>query len=324
MLFSACRVFQRMMSSTPTSHFITLPNRPVVQENGEITQGPLKLHYWQWQGHQPTVLICHGGSFHGRCYDRIVNEALSGFHVIALDYRGHGRSQRHPSPYKLPWFGEDVFHFIESLDLSKNNLLGIGHSGGGYTLTLAAAIAPKRLFQGLLLLDPSIFSPSIYGMGDKVSTNTDGVARRQSQWSSVEDMISYMEKRKAFSEWPKDIIRDYCSYALDDNFQLVCTPERELSIYVASMKSEANIYPIIKESKFIHDIPTHIVRSARGPTAGKFEAPPTAPDLVKSFKKGRDTQLKDSKHLFPMEQPQLTADIVKEFIAEHKNLRSHL
>ncbi|CAF1359772.1 unnamed protein product [Rotaria sp. Silwood1] len=151
------------MSSSPTSHFIIIPNRPIVQKSGKIiNQGPLKLHYWEWKGHEPTILFCHGASFHGRCYDRIISEALHDFHVIALDLRGHGQSQIHPPPYHIRWHGEDVLQFIETLNLNKDNLIGIGHSVGGYALTCAAAIAPRRLFQALLLFDPVIYPPSMY------------------------------------------------------------------------------------------------------------------------------------------------------------------
>jgi alpha-beta hydrolase superfamily lysophospholipase len=89
------------MSSNPTSHFVILPSRPIVQENGEISYGPLKFHYWEWKGRQPTILFSHACSFHGRCYDRVINEALHGYHVIAIDLRGHGRSQKHPPPYHV-------------------------------------------------------------------------------------------------------------------------------------------------------------------------------------------------------------------------------
>jgi pimeloyl-ACP methyl ester carboxylesterase len=312
------------MSNNPTSHFITLPNRPIVQENGEIAQGLLKLHYWEWQGHQPTILICHGASFHGRCYDRIINEALSGFHVISLDFRGHGRSQKHPPPYKLRWFGEDVFQFIEILDLPKNNLLGIGHSLGGHSLILAASLAPRQLFQSLLLIDPAIYSLMMYEIGDQILNNNEVILRRKHQWLSIEDMVSTIGKLELYSRWPKDVLHDYCTYALDENFKLACTSEYESSIYRTVIKSESNIYEIIQNSKFINYIPIHIVRTSLDLAADKFEAPPTAPDLVKWFKKGRDTQLIDIKHLFPMEQPHIAIDLVKEFIQEYKTIRSHL
>ena len=312
------------MSNNPTSHFITLPNRPIVQENGEIAQGSLKLHYWEWKGHQPTILICHGASFHGRCYDRIINEALSGFHVISLDLRGHGRSQKHPPPCKPRWFGEDIFQFISILDLPKNNLIGIGHSLGGHSLILAASLAPRQLFQSLLLIDPAIYSPWMYEIGDQILNNNEIILPRKHQWLSIEDMVSTIGKLELYSRWPKDVLHDYCTHALDENFKLACTSEYESAIYRTVIKSESNIYEIIQNSKFINSIPIHIVRTSLDLAADKFEAPPTAPDLVKWFKKGRDTQLIDVKHLFPMEQPHIAIDLVKDFIQKYKTVRSHL
>jgi pimeloyl-ACP methyl ester carboxylesterase len=308
-----------MISSTPTSHFITLPNRPIVQENGEITQGPLRLHYWQWKGHQPTVLICHGGMLHGRCYDRIINEALSGYHVIALDFRGHGQSEKHPIPYRFPWFGGDVYQFIECLDLSKFNLLGIGHSLGGYAITLAAAIASKQIFQSILLLDPGIYSSQIYEKGDRNLRKRSMITDRKSQWSSIEDMISDMDKSDRLDHWPKDILRDYCTHALDENFKLQCTPEVAAYIYRASVQPEADIYPIVKNSTFINQIPIHVVRASRSFINNRIPVMPTASDLANWFKKGRDTHLKDSSHSFPTEQPEIVVDLVKEMLEETKH-----
>jgi pimeloyl-ACP methyl ester carboxylesterase len=312
------------MSTGPTSRFITLPNRPIVQSNGETTQAPLKLHYWEWKGHQPTILFCHAASFHGRCYDRIINEALRGFHVIALDFRGHGRSQQHPPPYRFRWFGEDVLEFIETLNLPKNNLIGIGHSVGGYALIWAAAKASRRLFQSLLILDPVIASRSLYENSDGDPFNVDYILRRKSQWSSVEDMISRLEKRDLFSQWPKDILRNYCTYALDENYKLACAPDGEASIYQSSTQPDSNIYPLIEQSKYIQDIPIHIVRVHSETASNPLELSPTTPDLVEWFKKGRDTQLKNTKHLFPMEKPELVIDLVKELIEENKQIFSHL
>jgi len=308
----------------PTSHFITLSNRPIVEKHGEISSGSLQLHYWEWKGHQQTILICHGGSLHSRCYDRIINEGLHGFHVISLDFRGHGQSQKHPLPYPFQWFGNDVFQFIERLDLSKNNLIGIGHSLGGHALTLAAAIAPKQLFQSLLLLDPGIYSSDVYSTENKFFKNSARTASRKDQWSSIEEMISYMEKPDRLSHWPKDILQNYCTYGVDENFKLQCSPELELYLYRASVESDSDIYQIIKNSNFIHHIPIHVIRAARPFINDKIPVTPTAPDLAQWFKKGRDTKLKDGNHTFPLEEPDIVIDFVKEVLEANKHLHSHL
>ena len=312
------------MATVPSSHFVTLPDRPVVQPSGDVLQAPLTLHYWQWQGRQPTILLCHAASFHGRCYDRVIDQALRGLHVIAVDLRGHGQSQQHPPPYRFPWFGGDVLALIEQLDLRMNELIGIGHSLGGYALTWAAAKASTQLFQSLLLLDPVIFPAFFYrNLGDE-AFNTDYVLRRRSQWGSIDEMVSKMEKREPFSRWPKDVLRSYCTYALDSEGKLRCSPESEASIYRDGVDSESNIYPMIETSEFIKTTPIHVVRSSKSVLEGKLDASPTEPELVKWFKRGRDTQLKQSEHLFPMEQPDLVVDLVQKFIRENKHVHSHL
>lgn len=318
-------IFRRMMSTKPTSHFITLPNRPIVQENGQITYTPLKLHYWQWQGHSPTILVCHGGSLHGRCYDRIINEALAGFHVISLDLRGHGQSQKHPIPYPFQWFGQDVYQFIELFGLSKkNNLLGIGHSLGGHALVLAAAIASKQLFRSLLLLDPGIYSASIYDMGEKHLPENFTMTDRITQYSSVEEMISKMEKPGRFAHWPKETLRDFCTYALDENFKIQCTPDCGAALYLESVKSASNIYQIIKDAKSLDQTRVHVVRASKPLINNRIPVAPTAPDLATWFKQGRDTKLKEGNHSFPIENPDVVIDFVKEMIEENKVLLSHL
>jgi pimeloyl-ACP methyl ester carboxylesterase len=310
------------MSTEPTSHFAILPNRPIVQDNGEIKQGPLRLHYWEWKGHEPTILFCHGCSFHSRCYDRIITEELHGYHVIAMDFRGHGRSQQHPPPYNVRWLAEDVLQFIETLNLRKDNLIGIAHSMGGHVLTHAAAIAPTRLFRSLLLIDPGVLPLPSYVNGDQRHPALEYILRRRNQWSSVEEMISRLEKREPYSRWLKDVLRNYCTYALDENYKLTCTADAEHSFYQSSLHPDSNLYSVIKQSKFIHDIPIHIVRTSLPFIIGTFDTSPTEPELVKWLKKGRETYMNNVTHLFPMEQPQLLSDIIKDMMKEH--LRSNL
>ena len=314
------------MSTLPTSHFITLPDRPIVQSNGDVRSGPLRLHYWQWHGDRPTVLFCHAASFHGRCYDRIIDESLKGHRVIALDFRCHGRSQQHPPPYRFPWFGDDLLRFIEQMNLSGENLIGIGHSFGGYALVRAAAQADHRLFRSLLLLDPVIFPEIVYGSFDESEQVTDNVARRKSRWNSVDEMVGRLEKRTPFSRWPSDVLRNYCSFALDENLRLRCAPEGEASIYRSGVHATANIYPLIDKSKFVQETPIHIVRSSIPVTEGTLEASPTDPELVRRFRKARDTQLEKGDHLFPMENPEIVVRFVRDLLNEEKekNLRSQL
>ncbi len=193
---------------------------------------------------------------------------------------------------------------------------------GGYALTYAAAIAPKRLFRSLLLFDPAIVPRLSYGVGDQKVDALEYILRRKDQWSSIEEMISKFETREPFSRWPKDTLRNYCTYALDENYRLSCSSATEHALYKSGLQTESNIFPIIEQSKFIQDIPIHVVRSSLPFVVGQFEVSPTEPDLAKCFRKGRDTHLKNVKHFFPMEQPEVTIDFIQEMMKE--NLRSNL
>lgn len=324
MIFAVGHIFRRMMSTSPASRFLTLPNSPIVLENGDIDSSSINVHYWEWQGHKPAVLFCHAASFHGRCYDRLITEALRGYHVIAIDFRGHGQSVKHPPPYQFRWFGEDLFKIIHALGLTDGKLIGIGHSVGGYALTWAAAKASTRLFHSLLLLDPVIFPPSFYQFSFGENVNTEQIARRKSQFTSIEDMISRMSTRGPFAQWPKDVLRDYCTHALDENFALQCAPVGEASIYQYGAHADNNIYPLIEKSAFINDIPIDVVRASLPFISGSLNESPTSPELATCFKKGRDILLKDARHLFPMENPQLAIETIRNFLKEHRTLYANL
>jgi pimeloyl-ACP methyl ester carboxylesterase len=78
---------------------------------------------------------------------------LSGTHrVVALDQRGHGRSERRPPDVSRAAFVTDAVAAIEQLDLAPAAL--IGQSLGGHTAFLVAAERPD-LVRGLIVAEAS-------------------------------------------------------------------------------------------------------------------------------------------------------------------------
>src|SRR3954447_14736471 len=55
-----------------------------------------QLRVWQWgDTSRPVVLLLHGGFDHGRMFDELAPRvAALGYHVVAVDMRGHGDSGR--------------------------------------------------------------------------------------------------------------------------------------------------------------------------------------------------------------------------------------
>lgn len=101
----------------------------------------------EWNGNDnpvdhPTVLMLHGGG-QNRFSWKKTGQVLAdrGFHVIAVDTRGHGDSDRSP---------DDVLHIVAAL---RRPVTLIGASMGGLTGILVASAAGPETVTKLVLVD---------------------------------------------------------------------------------------------------------------------------------------------------------------------------
>jgi pimeloyl-ACP methyl ester carboxylesterase len=262
----------------------------------------VEIGTWEWLGSSsrpgPPVVLCHATGFHGRCWDEIIAR-LGGRHAIALDFRGHGRSGKPDPPYHWRRFGEDLAKLTEHLQIQ--GAVAVGHSMGGHSAVLAAAINP-RAFSSLLLLDPVILPEGAY---TGVREPLDLVLRRKNSWTSADQMFERFQGKPPYQSWDRAVLRDYCDYALAGD-ALACPPEVEASIYAHSGEPDANIYAEIAEV----DTAVHVVRSRESYAYGRFDGSPTAPDLAARFRHGGDEQWLDVSHFIPMEAPRKVAELI--------------
>ena len=266
----------------------------------------VELALFDWPAAGPTVFFAHATGFHARCWDQVI-ERLPGLHCVAIDMRGHGRSEKPEPPYAWRNFATDVVEVGRALGL--RDALAVGHSKGGYAITLAAAIDPA-LFGKLLLIDPVILPPSAY-LAQREGEHF--AARRRNRWASADEMYDRFAGRPPFNGWDPAVLRDYCEYGLlpapaGDGFVLACPPEIEAATYAAS-GGEA-IYDQIANVR----IPVRILR-ARGrmdPAQTDMSSSPTAPDLASHFANAEDVYLPEHTHFIPMEAPALIAQHVME------------
>ena len=101
---------------------------------------------------RPTILMLHGGGqnrFSWKNTGQIL--ADQGFHVVALDSRGHGDSDRAPrADYSLEALCGDVMRVLEAID---RPVVLIGASLGGLTGILVADAAGPEKVTKLVLVD---------------------------------------------------------------------------------------------------------------------------------------------------------------------------
>jgi pimeloyl-ACP methyl ester carboxylesterase len=69
---------------------------------GDLTVNGVRLHYLDWGGDGPPIVILHATGFLGRIYRPIAEVLRSAGHVFSYDQRGHGDSE-HPALDAIGW-----------------------------------------------------------------------------------------------------------------------------------------------------------------------------------------------------------------------------
>ena len=105
----------------------------------------LRFHYLDWGGPgRPVVLLLHGFLGHAQVWEDFALEFMNQYHVLALDQRGHGLSERPREPaYSLDDHFSDLCRFTERLFPDRLTL--IGHSMGGRNALFYAACFPEKI-----------------------------------------------------------------------------------------------------------------------------------------------------------------------------------
>ena len=114
-----------------------------------------RLRAWCWgDPSAPPVVLVHGAYDHGRAWDGFAPLlAELGFHVVAIDVRGHGDSGRLSSGMAWSASAIDLCELARLLAPAPGRPIGmIGHSMGGGQILTAAATMPER-FAWLVNLD---------------------------------------------------------------------------------------------------------------------------------------------------------------------------
>lgn len=109
----------------------------------------LRMHYYEWPGPRPNLVLLHPSSGYGRMWESTANHLGSRFRVFALDQRGHGDSGRPDGDYSAEEYAEDLRLFFQAAGLDR--AIVAGHSLGGRAGQVFAATSPQHV-QALALV----------------------------------------------------------------------------------------------------------------------------------------------------------------------------
>ncbi len=111
------------------------------------------LHYVDEGTGQPLVLV-HGWGFDLTCWRPMIDRLATRYRVIAVDVRGHGRSQPADSAYTLKDLALDLSELLTQLNLPEPPVL-IGHSLGGSIVQQFAAEHPNAA-RAIIIMDSDL------------------------------------------------------------------------------------------------------------------------------------------------------------------------
>jgi len=129
---------------------------PAANDQGYVDHEGARIWYATF-GAGPSVIMLHGGLGHsGNWGYQVPGLMSSGYRVVLIDSRGHGRSTRDEQPYTYELMASDVLAVMDHLQLIKAAFVGWS-AGACSALVLARNAAPRSagVFFFACKMDPS-------------------------------------------------------------------------------------------------------------------------------------------------------------------------
>ena len=210
------------------------------------------------------------------------------------------------------------FHndFVKSIK-TKNNI-GMGHSIGG-NIILRSSITNPKLFKAIILLDPTLFIPKILffwklfkylGLQNRIHPWLTSTLNRKMEYENIEEVFKSYRRKNVFSKIDDKNLNIYISSLVkkNDNKHIInYSKSHEYQIYKTGLIEDNYIWRNIKNIK----IPTLIIRAEKSNAFLKESA-----KKVKKLNNNIEIiTLENTTHLFPLEKPQKTSEIINKFLA---------
>lgn len=253
------------------------------------------------------VLFSHATGFHGHVFQPIAHR-LRGVHSWSVDLRGHGDSVT-PIGHPMAWpsFADDVLAALSlpalADEAAANQVVGVGHSGGGAALALAEARRPGT-FAALWLFEPVIFPPEALVPRDGSSALADGAKLRRPTFPSRDAAYENYASKPPMDAFDPAALRAYVDYGFRPDateagpdagpVTIKCRPEDESATYAQAATAGA--------FEALAGVRCPVVIS-RGQATGDPGPAHFADSVAAALPEGRLEIFDDLGHFAPMQDP---------------------
>jgi pimeloyl-ACP methyl ester carboxylesterase len=178
------------MAATPRDDFVSLPERG------------LRLHYRDWGGDGPPLVLLHGLSSSCRIWDWTAPRLTDRYRVIALDQRSHGLSDQADDGFGFGDITADLGAFIDAIGLERPALAG--HSWGASVAMVYAAEHPEAV-RAVALVDGGIVELARHSDWETAEVQ---MRPPEIDGTPVETFVGFMQRWPQLKEIWSDELRD--------------------------------------------------------------------------------------------------------------------
>ncbi|WP_350433302.1 alpha/beta hydrolase [Shewanella sp. H8] len=258
---------------------------------------------------KPLINLVHANGFPAGSYKTFLAEFEHDYRTIAHDQFGH--NVMYPIHSNWQYLVTELVEFIKKQD---EKVICIGHSFGGVISFIAACQHPE-LFRGLIMLDPPVVTGAFSHLLsfikrtpyiDKLSPA--GKAKtRQNQWPENANLVDYFSQKTLFKNFDPRCLQDYATSGS----------------VIRNKRLELTFSPAVEADIFRH-LPTNLVKYKNKLTvpAKLIYGEKTNIFPIKHFVRFAKLNnielmtMPQGGHMFPLEQPENTAAMVKEIIKD--------
>jgi surfactin synthase thioesterase subunit len=253
---------------------------------------------------KPKIHFAHANGFPARTYHKLFTLLEDDFEIGFLERHGH--NPKFPVTDNWKFLKDELREEIEKRYTEK--IIGVGHSLGG-VLHFLVAVENPELYKQIILLDAPIISRlsshslqflKLTKLIDRFTPSQ--ITRfRRNLWTSKQEAFEHFKKKPKFDAFDEDVLRDYVEHGLIENdkgFELFFKPAIEAKIYQTIPHHLPTLRGKLKiPAAYIGGIHSREAKLAR------------LSFMKKHF--SIDFHQIEGSHLFPFENPQLTAEKIK-------------
>lgn len=259
------------------------------------------------------LVFSHANGFPLPVYRRLFGALRPDFDPMGVLRFGHDPAR--PVTPDWPYLVDELVEFVQAQPAHAGRTWLVGHSLGGYLSVLAAERLQGRV-DGIVLLD----SPLIAGLSatmmrlghltglDRLVMPLNQTLQRRQHWPDIDAAHAHYHAKRMFRRWHPDVLRDYAEHGTmpDGRGQRTLLFDRHVEYRIYRALPSART---VQAAAALH-VPTAFIGGRHSRELRHIGHRATRA-LV-----GPRWYWHAGSHLFPMEDPQATAGLIREAIAD--------